>query len=44
MSINNPYDKDFEAWLVHKGYDLDTISLNESLKLLKEFNRIINNL
>ena len=33
--MNNIYDKKFELYLVAKGYDLDTISLNECLKEIK---------
>ena len=41
--ITNPYDTQFEEYLVFdKGYDLDTISLQECLNELKEFNKIIN--
>jgi hypothetical protein len=33
--MNNIYDKKFELYLVTKGYDLDTISLQECLKEIK---------
>ena len=33
--MNNIYDKKFELNLISKGYDLDTISLNECLKEIK---------
>ena len=33
--MNNLYDKKFELHLISKGYDLDTISLNECLKEIK---------
>ena len=37
--ITSIYDAEFEEYLVFdKGYDLDTISLEECLKELKEFN------
>jgi len=35
INMNNIYDKKFELYLVTKGYDLDTISLNECLKEIK---------
>ncbi len=39
--INNIYDKQFEEYLVlDRGYDLDTISLNECLKEIKKFNKL----
>ena len=33
--MNNIYDKKFEIYLIKKGYDLDSISLNECLKEIK---------
>jgi len=39
MKINNPYNKKFELYLIKKGYNLDTISLTESLQQLKIYNK-----
>jgi len=39
MKTNNPYDKKFELYLIKKGYNLDTISLIESLQQLKIYNK-----
>ena len=37
--ITNIYDAEFEEWMVfEKGVDLDTVSMNECIKLAKEFN------
>lgn len=33
--MNNIYDKKFELYLIKKGFDLDTISLQECLKQIK---------
>jgi hypothetical protein len=33
--MNNIYDKKFELYLIAKGYDLNTISLQECLKEIK---------
>ena len=38
--MNNIYALEFEVYLISKGYDLDTISLKESLKELAIFNKI----
>ena len=39
MKTNNPYDQKFEIYLIKKGYNLNTISLNESLRGLKIYNK-----
>lgn len=33
--MNNIYDKKFELYLIKKGFDLDTISLQECLTQIK---------
>lgn len=35
--MNNIYNKKFELYLIKKGFDLNTISLSESLKELKKY-------
>ena len=39
MKTTNPYDQKFELYLIKKGYNLNTISLNESLQQLKIYNK-----
>ena len=39
MKTNNPYNKKFELYLIKKGYNLETISLTESLQQLKIYNK-----
>ena len=34
-NMNNIYDKKFELYLIKKGFDLDTISLQECLTQIK---------
>ncbi len=34
-NMNNIYDKKFELYLIKKGFNLDTISLQECLKEIK---------
>ena len=41
--MNNIYDKKFELYLIKRGYNLDTISLNESLKQLKIYRNATHN-
>lgn len=38
--MNNIYDKKFEIYLIKKGFNLDTINLQECLKELKIYNKI----
>ena len=35
--MNNIYNKKFELYLIKKGFDLNTISLSESIKELKKY-------
>lgn len=35
INMNNIYDKKFELYLIKKGFDLDTISLQECLTQIK---------
>ena len=39
--MNNIYDKKFEIYLVKKGFNLDTISLQECLTQIKIWKRNI---
>ena len=38
--MNNIYDKGFELYLIKLGYDLNTISLDECLELIKQYNKL----
>jgi hypothetical protein len=40
-TMNNIYDKKFEIYLVKKGFNLDTISLQECLTQIKIWKRNI---
>ena len=38
--VNSIYDQGFEIYLIKLGYNLDTISLKESIDELKLYNKL----